>query len=412
MSKLSLDLLLQGEQIVIDLPAPTSTCFLELGPDINVLSLRNLWDEGERISRSKSYRRVFCTKIAARFSIGSSVHEIFFDYIGAGANRVVFRNNQLALKISTIPISKQCNRSWGDPTVSESKLSKMGIVGVLPILLEGKVSLEETGEFYFYQCQAFADMTLDMIFKHMVPEDPNLAVDLRQLMGFLFFVVVNIIHIFRENSKLNIVLGGISTRNVSLSHGALKVIDWECSYILPPDTAGFAARASKFLTLLLNDVAQQLPPTSYAQNALARVCSPLLQSWNTLCRSGNFCRLLDTTWGVESILSIFNASLPSLQARLMFLPKLPWCFGDPGRSTQETITEPDDSLETFQTPTVPVLSISCVPSNPSHFKKKSASHPTYWHSNRKQKQRENRRIKRRLLKTGGSAQAGSSHDQH
>ena len=164
MSKLSLDFLRHGEQIVIDLPAPTSTCFLELGPDINVLALRNLWDEGERISRAKSYRRSFCKKIAARFSIGSSDHEIFFDYVGAGANRIVFRNNQLALKISTIPISKQCGRSWGDPTVAESKLAKMGIVGIPPILLEGEVTLEETGELYFYQCQAFADMTLDMIF--------------------------------------------------------------------------------------------------------------------------------------------------------------------------------------------------------------------------------------------------------
>ena len=56
MSKLSLDLMLRGEQIVIDLPAPTSTCFLDLGPDINLLSLRILWDEGERVSRAKSYR--------------------------------------------------------------------------------------------------------------------------------------------------------------------------------------------------------------------------------------------------------------------------------------------------------------------------------------------------------------------
>ena len=114
MSKLSLDLMLRGEQIVIDLPAPTSTCFLELGPDINLLSLRNLWDEGERVSRTKSYRRAFCKKIAV-----NSEHEIPFDYIGAGANRVAFRNNQLALKISTIPVSKQCGRSWDDPSIGK-----------------------------------------------------------------------------------------------------------------------------------------------------------------------------------------------------------------------------------------------------------------------------------------------------
>ena len=153
--------------------------------------------------------------------------------------------------------------------------------------------------------------------------------------------------------------------------------------VLSPDTAGFAARASKFLTLLLNDVARQFPSTSNAQPALARATSALTQAWNTLCRGGTFCRLLDTTWGVESILSIFNSSLPSMRAQLMFLPKLPWCFGGPGRSTLETIPAPDAPLETFQTPTVPALSTSRVPSNPSHFKKKSASHPTYWHSNRK-----------------------------
>ena len=106
MSKLSLDLLLNGEQIVIDLPNPTSTCFLDLGTGINVLSFRNLWNEGDRVSRTKSYRRAFCTKIAVRFSLGSVIEEIFFDFIGAGANRVVFRNHQLALKISSIPESK------------------------------------------------------------------------------------------------------------------------------------------------------------------------------------------------------------------------------------------------------------------------------------------------------------------
>ena len=411
MSKLSLDLMLRGEQIVIDLPAPISTCFLELGPDINLLSLRNLWNEGERISRTKSYRRAFCTKIEARFSIGSSEHAFPFDYIGSGANRVVFRNNQLALKISTIPVSKQCGRSWDDPTVSESKLIKMGIVGILPILLEGQVILEETGELYFYQCQPFADMTLDKIFQHMVPSDPQFDVDLCQLMGFLFFVLVNIIHIFRENSKLNIVLGDITTRNVSLAHGALKIIDWECSYILSPDTAGFAARSTKFLTHLLTDVAAQLPSTSNVQPSLVCVSQALSHAWTSLRRGGSFGRLLDTTWGVESILSIFNSSLPLLRARLMALPNLPWCFGEPGRSTRETILAIEDQVEPFQTPTVPVLSTSCVPSNPAHYKKKSVSHPTYWHSNRKQKQRENRRIKRRILRTGCSSQAGSSRDK-
>ena len=173
MSKLSLDLLLNGEQIVIDLPNPTSTCFLDLGTDINVLSFRNLWNEGDRVSRTKSHRRAFCTKIAVRFSMGSDIHEIFFDFIGAGANRVVFRNHQLALKISTIPLSKQRGRSWGDPTVTESKLSKMGIVGILPILLEGKFPLQETGEIYYFQRQPFADMTLETVFQHMLPEDPH-----------------------------------------------------------------------------------------------------------------------------------------------------------------------------------------------------------------------------------------------
>ena len=250
-----------------------------------------------------------------------------------------------------------------------------------------------------------------MVFKHMVSENPRGDVDLRQLFGFLFFVVANIIHIFRENSRLNIALGDISSRNVSLSHGALKIIDWEASYVLSPNTAGFAARASKFLNLLLRDIAQQFPSTSNAQPAMARATSDLTQAWNTLCRGGTFCGLLDTTWGVESILSIFNSSLPAMRAQLMSLPELPWCFGDPGRSTLETITASEAPSEPFQTPTVLVLSASCVPSNPSHFKKKSVSHPTHWHSNRKQKQRGNRRTKRRLMQTCDSAQAGPSRDK-
>ena len=410
MSKLSLDLLVNGEQLVIDLPNPTSSCFLDLGNDINVLSFRNIWHEGDRLSRTKSYRRAFRTKIAVRFSLGSVIQEIFFDFIGAGANRVVFRNHQLVLKISTIPLSKQSGRSWDDPTVAESKLSKMGIVGILPILLEGKFPLEENGEIYFFQRQPFADMTLETVFQHMLPTDPHSDVDLRQLVGFLFFSVVNLIHIFRENSKLNIVLGDMSTRNVSLAHGALKVIDWECSYVMTPDTTGFSARASKFLNLFLTDVTQQFPPNSNAHPVLTSLTFSLSQAWNVLCRGGDFFRLLDTTWGVESILSIFNSCLPLLRARLMNLPSLPWCFGDPGISTEETIPEPEVQLEPFQTPTVPILAISCVPSNPSHFKKKRFSHPTYWHSNRKSKQRANRRVKRRLLKSDDLGQPGSSRD--
>ena len=100
-----------------------------------------------------------------------------------------------------------------------------------------------------------------------------------------------------------------------------------------------------------------------------------------------------------------------MRAQLMSLPELPWCFGDPGRSTLETITTSEAPSEPFQTPTIPVLSASCAPPNPSHFKKMSVSHPTHWRSNRKQKQRGNRRTKRRLMKTGDSAQAGSSYDK-
>ena len=166
MSKLSLDLLINGEQVVIDLPNPISTCFLDLGTDINVLSFRNLWNEGERVSRTKSHRRAFCTKIAVRVSIGTAIHEVFFDFIGAGANRVVFRNHQLALKISSIPESKQMGRHWDDTTVVESKLCDMGIVGILPILLQGKFPLEESGEVYFFQRQPHADVTLEAIFQH------------------------------------------------------------------------------------------------------------------------------------------------------------------------------------------------------------------------------------------------------
>ena len=412
MSKLFLDLLINGEQVVIDLPKPISTCFLDLGNDINVLSFRNLWNEGERVSRSKSHRRVFCTKIAVRVSIGSSAHEVFFDFIGCGANRVVFRNNQLVLKISSISESKQMGRGWDDTTVVESKLCDMGIVGILPILLQGKFLLEDNGEVYFFQCQPFADMTLESIFQHMLPASPNLGVDCRQLVGFLFFAIVNLVHIFRANSKLNIVLGDMSTRNVSLAHGALKVIDWECSHVIPPDTAGFAGRASKFLSHFLSDVCQLFPANSNALPVLSSLNLSLTTAWNHVCRGGDFGRLLDATWGVESILSIFNSSLPTLRARLMTVPTLPWCFGNPGRSSDEFIPESDIELEPFQTPMVPVLAISCTPCNPAHFKRKRVtSHPTFWHSARKQRQRANRRLKRRFLQLYENEDCpGSSHD--
>ena len=61
---------------------------------------------------------------------------------------------------------------------------------------------------------------------------------MHQLFGFLFFVIANIIHIFRQNVKFDIALGDISTRNLSLSHGALKIIDWEGSYSLGEKDAG------------------------------------------------------------------------------------------------------------------------------------------------------------------------------
>ena len=59
MSKLSLDLLINGEQVVIDLPKPISTCFLDLGTDITAMPFRNVWNEGDRVSRTKSHRRAF-----------------------------------------------------------------------------------------------------------------------------------------------------------------------------------------------------------------------------------------------------------------------------------------------------------------------------------------------------------------
>ena len=90
---MSLDLMINEKQIVIDLPAPTSAGFLELGKDVKVLSIRNLRNESERISRTKSYRRSFYKKITAHFSIGTRDPEIHFNFIGAGANRIVYRNN-------------------------------------------------------------------------------------------------------------------------------------------------------------------------------------------------------------------------------------------------------------------------------------------------------------------------------
>ena len=274
MSKLSLDLMINEKQLVIDLPKPMSTCFLELGNDIQLLSISNCWESG-RVSRTKSHRRAFYKTIKVCVSIGSDTQDITFTYIGAGANRIVYRNNALVLKISTIPISKLSGRSWDDPTVVERTLTERGIVGVLPALLEGEVPLSDSGESYFFQCQPFADMTLDMVFSHMVSDESPGDVDLRQLFGFLFSVAVNIIHIFRENTKLDIILGGISSRNVSLAHGALKIIDWEACPVIAPGESGFAPHASKFLQLLLRDIAQQFPPQSNAQAALAKVSSEL-----------------------------------------------------------------------------------------------------------------------------------------
>ena len=412
MSKLSLDLLINGDQVVIDLPKPISTCFLHFGSDVNVQSFRNLWSEGERVSRSKSHRRVFCTKIAVKVSIGSSAHEVFFDYIGCGANRLAFRSHQLVLKISSIPESKQAGRGWDDTTVVESKFCEMGIVGILPILLQGKFPLEDNGEVYFFQCQPFAEMTLESVFQHMLPRSPNVGVDCSQVVGFLFFSVVNLINIFRSNSKLNIVLGDMSTRNICLAHGALKVIDWECSHVITPDTAGFASRASKFLSHFLFDVIQIFSDDSHAFSVLSSLNLSLTTAWNHICRGGEFGRLLDATWGVESILSLFNSSLPMLRARLRTVPTLPWCFGNPGKPSDEFIPESDIELEPFQTPMVPVLAISCTPHNPAHFKKKKVtSHPTFWHSARKQRQRANRRAKRRFLQLyEDQDRPGSSHD--
>ena len=229
MSKLSLDMEIYDKQVVIDLPAPTTKGFLSLDSDAMVLALRNLWNEGERISKTSVYRRAFCTRLVAIFFFGSANHEICFSYIGAGANRIAFKNNQIVLKLSSIPISKQDNRHWEDSSVLERRFLRMGIVGVLPILLEGKVPLEENGEEYYFQIQPFADMTLNMVFKHLSSNGPvrNGTTDFTQLFGFYLFVVINMIHLFRRNSKLHIILGDIVTSNVSLRHGMLKILDWE-----------------------------------------------------------------------------------------------------------------------------------------------------------------------------------------
>ena len=202
----------------------------------------------------------------------------------------------------------------------------------------------------------------------------------------------------------------ISCRNASLSHGALKIIDREACSVIATGEAGFAPHASKFLQFLLRDIAQQFPPQPNAQTAMGKVSSELIQAWNTLCRGGNFCRLLDTSWGVGSILAIFNASIPALFIALMSLPERPWCFGNSGRPTSEVLEPVDAPSEVFETPKVSELSVSVIPSNPSHFKKCSVSHPTYWHSNSKKKQRGNRRLKRQMIKGSAFGKAGSSHD--
>ena len=123
-------------------------------------------------------------------------------------------------------------------------------------------------------------------------------------------------HIFRGNVKFDFVLGDISTRNISLSRGALAIIDWEGSYSSGETDVGFPAHSNKFTKRLASDISHLFPHLSFEESELFPLTKNLLREWRMLNQSGSFCRLLDSSWGVESLLAIFTLASPT--------PMRPW----------------------------------------------------------------------------------------
>ena len=186
--------------------------------------------------------------------------------------------------------------------------------------------------------------------------------------------------------------------------------------------AGISSHSNKFLKRLASDILHLFPKASSAESEICSLYYNLLREWRMLNHSGSFCRLLDSSWGVESLLSIFNTSFTNIHATLINSPALPWCSSHEAVPNAEISTQPsstplailppcedledappDHSSQIFETPKIQELEVSVAPTRPADFRRYCISHPTSWHAARRPRRREARRMKRMLANEMASA---------
>ena len=135
-----------------------------------------------------------------------------------------------------------------------------------------------------------------------------------------------------------------------------------------------------------------------------------------------FLPIVGLVLGVESSLSIPNASFTNIHATLINSPALPWRFSHEAVSNAEISNQPpstplailppcedfadappDHSFQISETPKIQELEVSVAPTRPADFRRYCISHPTSQHSARRPRRREARRMKRMLANEMASA---------
>ena len=111
MSQLVLDLQLGGEPVVADFPAQTSFGFIEPGENVKVISFQSIWEGPSKISKTRSRRKSFYTKMLVKFPFPGIEAGVEFSHIGSGANRVCYRSKGMVFKVSTVPLSRRNEQS-------------------------------------------------------------------------------------------------------------------------------------------------------------------------------------------------------------------------------------------------------------------------------------------------------------
>ena len=79
----------------------------------------------------------------------------------------------MVFKIPTVHLPKRSEQSWDDPVATEKYMLQRGMAGTLPVLLAGAALYCDNNERYYFQCQPFADVTVESVFTSISKQPPG-----------------------------------------------------------------------------------------------------------------------------------------------------------------------------------------------------------------------------------------------